>query len=150
MGITQLMYLLDKIYLNRENRKYLDSKGINHYGPQLGRPAQMTKEQKRKRKKKQNKRSEIEGKFGLAKFKFGLNRIRMRRSDTSKAQINLIAISMNIWQMLLNIFAPKPIFSHKLGLATTAIKNMKDSSANFLKLIGESTGLSPKIRLLIA
>lgn len=142
--------LVDKIYLTRENRKYLDSNGINHYGPQLGRPAQMTKEQKIKRKKKQNKRSEIEGKFGLAKFKFGMNKIKMRRSDTSKAQINLIAISMNIWQMLLNIFAPKPIFSDKLWLATTAIMNMKDNPSSFLKLIAESTGLFPKIRQLAA
>jgi transposase, IS5 family len=140
--------LVDKIYLNRENRKYLDSKGINHYGPQLGRPAQLTKEQKRKRKKRQNKRSEIEGKFGLGKFKFGMNKIQMRRSDTSKAQINLIAISMNIWQMLLNIFALKPIFSHKLWYRSKAILNLKGMLDNFLKLIVVSTGRIQKNRLL--
>jgi hypothetical protein len=94
--------LVDKIYLTRENRKMLKKRGIAHYGPQLGRQTDRTKAEKIKRKKKQNKRSEIEGKFGLAKMKFGLNRIMMKRSDTSKAHIQLIAISMNIcklWQI---------------------------------------------------
>ena len=94
--------LVDKIYLTRENRKILKERGIAHYGPQLGKQTDRTKAEKIKRKKKQNKRSEIEGKFGLAKMKFGLNRIMMKRSDTIKAHIQLIAISMNIcklWQI---------------------------------------------------
>ena len=96
--------LVDKIYLNRNNRKYLDSKGIAYYGPKLGRPSKMDKKEKLRRKKKQNKRSEVEGKFGLAKMKFGMNRIKMRTSETSKGHIVLIAIAMNIGQLLSNIF----------------------------------------------
>ena len=99
--------LVDKIYLTRENRKMLKERDIAHYGPQLGRQTERTKAEKIKRKKKQNKRSEIEGKFGLAKMKFGLNRIMMKRSDTSKAHIQLIAISMNIcklWQIFWSFF----------------------------------------------
>jgi IS5 family transposase len=123
--------LVDKIYLTRENRKYLDSKGIKHYGPQLGQPPKMTREQKMARKKKQNKRSEVEGKFGLGKFKFGLNKIQMKRPETSKGHIHLIAISMNIWQIMLNIFAPKLIICHQLWLRTLGVIKMENKWANW-------------------
>lgn len=99
--------LVDKIYLNRKNRKYLKDNGIKHYGPQLGRPKEMSHSEKQKRKKKQNKRSEIEGKFGQAKTKFGMNKIKMRRDDTSKLNIHLIALSMNIlslWKGIIFLF----------------------------------------------
>nr|WP_262912736.1 IS5 family transposase [Membranihabitans marinus] len=91
--------LVDKIYLNRENRKMLKERGIEHYGAQLGRPKGYNKEEKRWCKKRQNKRSEIEGKFGLGKLKYGMNKIRMKYAETSKAHMHLIAISMNIWQL---------------------------------------------------
>ena len=134
--------LVDKIYLTRENRKYLDSKGIKHYGPQLGRPPKMTREQKITRKKKQNKRSEVEGKFGLGKFKFGLNKIQMKRPETSKGHIHLIAISMNIWQIMLNIFASKHIIWHQLLLRTLNVIKMKDKCATWSFLLSAKPTLS--------
>lgn len=97
--------LVDKIYLNKKNRELLKELEINHYGPRLGRPAALSKEEKLRRKKKQNKRSEIEGKFGLGKIKYGLDKIKMRLPETSKAQMNLIAISMNMMQLLRHVSA---------------------------------------------
>lgn len=97
--------LVDKIYLNKKNRELLKELGINHYGPRLGRPAKLSKAEKLQRKKKQNKRSEIEGKFGLGKIKYGLDKIKMRLPETSKAHINMIALSMNLMQLLRHVYA---------------------------------------------
>ncbi|MGK7390625.1 MAG: hypothetical protein ACNS60_09745 [Candidatus Cyclobacteriaceae bacterium M2_1C_046] len=38
----------------------------------------------------------MEGKFGQPKTKFGMDKIKMRGNETSKLQIHLIALSMNI------------------------------------------------------
>lgn len=95
-GYYPELVLADKAYLSMENRNYLKAKGIRHAGPPLGRPPAMSAEEKRKRKKEQNKRSEIEGKFGQAKMKYGLDDIRMKRADTSKVAIIFIFVALNI------------------------------------------------------
>jgi len=95
-GYYPELVLVDKIYLNRENRNYLDDNDIGHSGHPLGRPPKMSAAEKQKRKKEQNKRSEIEGKFGQAKSKYGLDDIKTRRMDTSYATINLIFLALNL------------------------------------------------------
>ena len=95
-GYYPEVVLVDKIYLNRENRKFLKEKGIRHSGKPLGRAPQWSYAQKQKRRKEQNKRSEIEGKFGQAKSKYGLDHIKTRRKDTSYAHIGLILMALNI------------------------------------------------------
>ena len=122
-GYFPAVVLVDKIYLNRDNRNWLKANGIKHYGTALGRPLKMSKEEKRYRRKKQNKRVEIEGKFGLAKRKFGLNKIKMKRTDTSKMHIGLIALSMNICKLLADIFS---FFAEKLqNFINTSKKDWK-------------------------
>lgn len=133
-GYYPASVLVDKIYLTRENRKYLDSKNIKHYGAPLGRPPKMSKQEKLTRKKKQNKRSEVEAIFGLGKIKFGLNKIMMKSIETSKGQIHLIALSINIWQMVRNIFAPKLKIWDHLWLRISQTRKLVDrwvSWANF-------------------
>lgn len=88
--------LVDRIYLNRENRKWLKDNNIDHFGPPLGRKPQMSQYEKQKRRKKQNKRSHIEGKFGQAKSKYGLDDIQMKRSDTSFVCIGMIFLAINV------------------------------------------------------
>lgn len=88
--------LVDQIYLNRENRKYLEDNGIEHYGVPLGRPPTMSASEKAKRKKKQSKRSEIEGSFGLMKVKYGLDNIKMKRIDTTIVTIGAIILAFNL------------------------------------------------------
>jgi len=97
-------YLLaDKIYLNRENRKYLKDKGINITGTPLGRPKKETDKNYSKRyrkKKKAAQRNHIEGKFGQAKRGYGLNNIKARLPETSESWVNSIFFVMNLTQLL--------------------------------------------------
>lgn len=95
-GYYPELVLVDQIYLNRENRKYLKDRGIRHVGRPLGRPPEMSRQEKQKRKKEQNKRSEIEGKFGQGKSKYGLDDIQTRLEDTSYACIGLILLALNV------------------------------------------------------
>jgi len=95
-GYYPELVLVDRIYLTRQNRKYLKSKGIRHSGKPLGKQPAMNRAEKLKRKKEQNKRSEIEGKFGQAKSKYGLDDVQTRRMDTSFACIGLIFLALNM------------------------------------------------------
>lgn len=92
------LVLADRIYLNRKNRKWLKEKGIRTVGKPLGRPKkqELNAYQKRKLKKERNQRNHIEGKFGQAKNKYGLNNIQARRSDTSQSWIGAIFFVMNL------------------------------------------------------
>ncbi len=98
-GYYPELVLADRAYLNRENRNYLKSKGIRHSGAPLGRPPDLSPQEKQRRKKEQNKRSEIEGKFGQAKSKYGLDKIKTRLIGTSHACIGLIIVGINILTM---------------------------------------------------
>jgi transposase, IS5 family len=95
-GYYPELVLADRIYLTRKNRKALDAKDIRNSGLPLGRRPSMTRHEKQKRKKEQNKRSEIEGKFGQAKSKYGLDDIKTKRKDTSMACIALILMALNV------------------------------------------------------
>ena len=94
-GYYPEVVLADRIYLTRKNRKYLKDNGIRNSGAPLGRPPQLSKHEKQKRRKEQNKRSHIEGKFGQAKSKYGMDDIKTRRQDTSFACIGLILLALN-------------------------------------------------------
>jgi hypothetical protein len=92
------LLLADRIYLNRENRKWLKEKNIRIVGKPLGRPAkeQLNAYQRRKQKKEQNQRNLIEGKFGQAKNGYGLSNIQAKRNDTSESWIGVIFFIMNL------------------------------------------------------
>lgn len=92
------LLLADRIYLNRENRKWLKERNIRIVGKPLGRPPkqQLNAYQKRKLKKERNRRNLIEGKFGQAKNAYGLNNIQAKRSDTSQSWIGAIFFVMNL------------------------------------------------------
>ena len=98
----------DKIYQNRTNRKYCKENNIRMSGPQLGRPAK-EKEELREKKKitKQDEKDRIpvEGKFGNAKRKYGLNRIMAKRADTSETTIAIIILVLNLERILSGFFS---------------------------------------------
>lgn len=98
-GFYPSCVLVDRIYLTRENRAWLKEKGIEHYGAPLGRPPKMSTSEKLARKKIQNKRSEIEGKFGVAKIKYGLDCIKTKKDDTSYASIALLLLAFNVFTL---------------------------------------------------
>jgi len=85
----------DKIYGNRNNRDYLAEKGIDFLGHKLGRRPKLTAEI-RKRFQESMKRNQIEGGFGLGKRRFGLDRIKARRTNTSTSWICSILFVMNL------------------------------------------------------
>jgi len=94
--------LADRIYLTRENRKFLKELNIKIYGKPLGRPKQQTKTsaQRYRDRKKEAQRNHIEGKFGQGKRGYGLNNIMARRKDTSESWINSIIFIMNLQKLL--------------------------------------------------
>ena len=101
-GCYPKVFLADRIYLTRENRKYLKELGITIYGKPLGRPPKKTQtpQQKYKKKKEAAKRNHVEGKFGQGKRGYGLNNIKARLPETSESWINAIIFTMNLTKLL--------------------------------------------------
>jgi hypothetical protein len=87
----------DKIFITRANRKALEELGIRLSGKSLGRKTEKQKQEESKQvKKDQKQRVRIEGKFGQGKNGYELNKIRMRKSQTSESMISMIFFVMNI------------------------------------------------------
>lgn len=79
----------DKIYRNRKNRKFCKKHHIRMSGPRLGRPPKQTeankallKEASRQAHQDELDRIPIEGKFGLGKRRYSLNRVMTKLSFT--------------------------------------------------------------------
>ena len=97
-GCYPELVLGDTIYLNRDNRSYLKSKGIRIVGKALGRPKKekLNPYQKQKQRKERNQRNLVEGKIGQGKNGYALNNIKARRKDTSESWISSIFFVMNL------------------------------------------------------
>jgi len=111
-GVYPEVVLGDPIYGTRDNRGYLNSRGIRFAGKALGRPKKVTEENQEALKRERAKRREeylqripIEGKFGQGKNGYRLNYIRAKRADTSVARINSIFLVMNLLILLRLFFA---------------------------------------------
>ena len=129
-GCYPKIFLGDRIYLTRENRKYLKEKGIKIYGKPLGRPPTKSKQtaaQKHRNKKIAARRNHIEAKFGQGKRGYGLNNIQARLSETSESWINAIFFVMNLTK-LLQVAEKYP------GFFVPFIKSVK----NWLKITGKA------------
>jgi hypothetical protein len=90
----------DKIYRNRDNRNYCKELGIRLSGPALGRPAELTREEKRQMREDSSVRNSVEGKFGQGKRRFGLSRIMAKLQETSESVIWINIIVMNLERRL--------------------------------------------------
>lgn len=101
-GCYPEVVLADKIYLTRDNRKWLKERGIRIVGKPLGRPPKesLTAYQKQKRRMERNQRNHVEGKIGQGKNGYGLNKIKARRQDTSESWIGAIFFVMNLVNLL--------------------------------------------------
>lgn len=119
--------LVDKIYRTRANRKYLKDRTIAMSGPPLGRKQSQTKAQKEKQRKRNNKRNAIEGKFGQAKLKYGLDELFTRRPDTTKAEINLIFMALNLLRMA------KAIYLSFFSLFDRLDKTLRQTSKRWIR-----------------
>jgi len=101
----------DKAYTNRTNRTWCKERGIRLSGPKLGRPPKETEENKAelREQRKQDRqdevdRIEIEGKFGIAKRRYGLGRIMAKLKGTSETMIGLTMLVMNLDKILRDLF----------------------------------------------
>ena len=96
----------DKIYLTHANRKYLKDRNIRHIGTPLGRPKieEKTRKEKAQDRKERNERNKIEGVFGLAKTKYGLNKILAKLPKTQETWVASIFFVMNILKLVKDIF----------------------------------------------
>ena len=97
----------DQIYRNRKNRAFCKEKGIRLSGPALGRPPKETEANREElaNRKKQAKQDEIdripiEGKFGQAKRRVGLDRIMAKLSSTAESAIGVTFLVMNLEKWL--------------------------------------------------
>jgi hypothetical protein len=99
-GYYPALVLADKIYWTRANRKYLKDKNIEIGGVPLGRKKEQSKYERERQRKRNNKRSEVEGKFGQAKSKYGLDDVMTRLPETIKAEIHLTFLSLNLIKMV--------------------------------------------------
>ena len=81
-----------QIYGTRANREMLKGLQIKLHTKPLGRPPAVKQEQHIR----PGERNPIEGKFGQAKIKYGLNRIRARLKETSQSWIASIFLVLNL------------------------------------------------------
>ena len=92
--------LADKIYWTRANRKWLKDRHIEIGGVPMGRKAKRSKYEKEKDRKRNNQRSEVEGKFGEAKSRYGMDQLQTRLPRTTNAEVSLIFLAINLVQLL--------------------------------------------------
>lgn len=96
---------VDKIYRNRENRAWCKERGIRISGPPLGRPPKNVSAQDRKQAQLDERiRNTIEGKFGQAKRRYGLNRILTKLRETSETAIAISFLVVNLSTLLRQVY----------------------------------------------
>jgi len=96
---------VDKIYRTRSNRAFCKEKGIRISGPPLGRPPANVSQQKKKQALEDERiRNQIEGKFGISKRRFSLNRVMTKLPHTSETAIAISFLVMNLSTLLRQVF----------------------------------------------
>ena len=116
----------DKIYRNLGNRKYCKERDIRLSGPKLGRhPKDQEKLQAQKEQEYADEgvRNQVEGRFGVAKRRYGLDKVMTKLSGTSETVIALIFLVMNldmIVHFLLRMFCHDRI-SNRIALPIQAL-----------------------------
>lgn len=106
-GFYPKRILADQIYRNRANLLFCKEHGISMNGPKLGRPPKdkaLYEKQKRQERDEAGERNAIEGKFGEAKRRYGLDRVMARLSETSNTTIHLTILVMNLKKRLRDLF----------------------------------------------
>jgi len=100
-GVYPAAILADKTYRNRENLNFCKQNGIRLSGPRLGRPKEEDKEADREQAYRDNcERNMVEGRYGIAKRRYGLNLIFARLSNTAETEAALNILAMNMAHLL--------------------------------------------------
>jgi len=98
----------DQIYRTRENRSWCKALGIRLSGPPLGRPKQDAAVQaalKQQARDDETVRVAIEGKFGQAKRRFGLDRVMPKLAETAQCAIAITFLVLNLERWLRQLLA---------------------------------------------
>jgi IS5 family transposase len=106
-GFYPEVVLADQIYGSRDNRNYLESKGIRFSGKPLGRPPKLSRKEKRMLQSEARLRGLIEGKFGEGKRKYDLDLVKAKTMYTSESWIAAIFFVMNLahwWRLDFFVF----------------------------------------------
>ncbi len=111
---------VDRIYRTRENRAWCKERGIRISGPPLGRPPKnVSKEIKKQALDDERFRNAIEGKFGQAKRRYGLNCIMAKLSETAETSIAITFLVINLSTLLRQfncLFLSLFLQNYKFGL----------------------------------
>ena len=92
--------MVDKLYRNRTNINYCNQRGIRISGPRLGRPKKGEEYDKVQAYIDSGVRNQVEGKFGIGKLAYGLNKVMAKLPETSEASISLAFLAMNLVKSL--------------------------------------------------
>lgn len=100
-GVYPTSIRADQIYQTRENKVFCSKLGIRLSGKPLGRPKKDEQERiSAEMKEDFKKRQEIEGVFGVAKTRYGLEKLMTKLPESQKASIGLVFLVMNLAQVL--------------------------------------------------
>ena len=100
-GVYPEAILADKTYRNRENLDFCKEHGIRLSGPRLGRPkASEIEEHKEQAYKDSCERNIVEGRIGIDKRRYGLDRIYARLESTGEVEAAMNVLSMNVAHVL--------------------------------------------------
>ncbi|MEM9819238.1 MAG: IS5 family transposase, partial [Cyanobacteria bacterium P01_D01_bin.6] len=92
---------VDQLYRTRDNRAWCQAHGIRLSGPPLGRPKALEKTALTTQAREDAAiRNGVEGKFGQAKRRFGLARIKAKLATTAETSIAMTVLVMNLEQRL--------------------------------------------------
>ena len=106
-GVYPEAILADKTYRNRENIDFCKEHGIRLSGPRLGRPkASEIEANKEQAYKDSCERNIVEGRFGIGKQRYGLNRIYARLALTGEVEAAMNVLCMNVAHQLRAILLP--------------------------------------------
>jgi hypothetical protein len=100
-GCWPEVILADTIYRNRDNRAFCKKHGIRLSGPRLGRPKQSEIEADREQAYQDScERNMVESRNGIAKRRYGLNRILAYLDCTAKTEAAFVVLAMNAAHVL--------------------------------------------------
>jgi transposase, IS5 family len=104
-GVYPESVQVDRVYRTRENRAFCKERGIRISGPPLGRPpANVSIEKKKQALEDERVRNSIEGKFGVSKRRFSLNRVMRQLPHTSQTAIAITFLVLNLSTLLRQVF----------------------------------------------
>lgn len=112
--------LADQIYRNRKNRDFCKQKGIRLSGPRLGRPkASEIEDDKRQAYFDSCERNTVEGRNGIVKRRYGMDRVMAYLSCTALTQAALQVFVMNVAHLirtLLRLFSGCAVHFYDLAI----------------------------------